>query len=116
MPRAFRTIELMTCESMTRLLCSTGCLVLRSLIRFHNWQLLHPQTVVLENCPRVEKDQDTPLLVPTLALPAHQRDSWAMQCNFDFPRCDDWVLTLDLWQEGAHEGRDSRTKTHAGVQ
>lgn len=51
MPRAFQTIELMTCESMTRLLCSTSCLVLRSLIRFHNWQLLHPQNVVSEICP-----------------------------------------------------------------
>lgn len=62
----------------------------------------------------MEKDQDAPLIVPTLALHARQRDSWLMQCNFDVPRCGDWVLTLALWQEGAHEDRDSRRKPQAG--
>ena len=102
MPRAFGTIELMTCEPITRLLryavlATESCeALLGSTIgscftpEILLWKIVHRP----DDC--VEKDQDALLLVPAMAFPARQRDSWPIQCNFDFPWCGDWLLTLDI--------------------
>lgn len=50
-----------------------------------------------------------------VGIPARQRDSWPVQRNFDFPRCGGWLLTLDFWQEGAHEDRDTKRRPNPGI-
>lgn len=74
-------------------------------------QLLHPRNFALEKLSTERLRGEGSRCPPPRAhvgIPARQRDSWPMQRNFDSARRGNWLLTLSLWQEGAHYDRDTK--------